>query len=208
MRREGGGRRLRLGHAAAGSRITAWPSSWSLGQDVVGERAAAELALQLLLIGFGKDVDGDVDGGDAIQRANRGGYSRLEGLRIGQPRVVNDTITSTTPVGWISIAVTISTSTMSRHSSGRSPSAALWSPGLWSPMRPAQADPSGPPEAHALPRAALIWIVRATPRSPSAASASTSTVPRLAGKGSASRARGLRTTRKICELSTSRTRTS
>ena len=39
-------------------------------------------------------------------------------LRIGQPGVVSDTITSTTPLGWMSIDRTISSSTMSRRSSG------------------------------------------------------------------------------------------
>ena len=39
-------------------------------------------------------------------------------LRIGQPAVVSETITSTTPLGWMSIERTISSSTMSRRSSG------------------------------------------------------------------------------------------
>ena len=39
-------------------------------------------------------------------------------LRIGQPGVVSETITSTTPFSWISTDRTISSSTMSRRSSG------------------------------------------------------------------------------------------
>jgi len=39
-------------------------------------------------------------------------------LRIGQPGVVSETITSTTPLSWMSIDLTISSSTMSRRSSG------------------------------------------------------------------------------------------
>ena len=39
-------------------------------------------------------------------------------LRIGQPAVVSETITSITPLGWMSIERTICSSTMSRRNSG------------------------------------------------------------------------------------------
>ena len=61
-------------------------------------RRAAELALQAGLLVVGEDVEGDVDAG-ARRRARRppAATAVWKWLRIGQPGVVSETVTSTTP---------------------------------------------------------------------------------------------------------------
>ena len=90
-----------------------------LRERALGQPAgAAELLLQRALLLVGEHVEGDVDAGDAVERATALATAVWKWLRIGQPGVVSETVTSTTPSAWMSIERTMSSSTMSRRSSG------------------------------------------------------------------------------------------
>ena len=89
-----------------------------LGERALGERAAAELAPERLLLVVGEDVEGDVDAGDALELAHGLGDAGLEvrpdrAARRGQrDHHIDDAVLVD------STERTISSSTMSRRSSG------------------------------------------------------------------------------------------
>ena len=73
-----------------------------------GSAAAAELLLQAGLLLVGEHVEGDAHVVHAVQRADRAGATAVsKWLRIGQPGVVSETVTSTVPSARASIERTM-----------------------------------------------------------------------------------------------------
>ena len=90
-----------------------------LRERALRQAVAAELALQDALLGVAEHVEVDVDARwtpSSLAIASR--TATWKWLRIGQPGVVSETVTSTTPSAFGSMERTISSSTMLRRSSG------------------------------------------------------------------------------------------
>ena len=90
-----------------------------LRQRAGGQPAAAELALQLALLGVGEHVEGDLDARDSLQRAH-GLHARRSrsGCGSGSPAWSARRSTATVPSARASIERTMPSSTMSWRSSG------------------------------------------------------------------------------------------